>query len=197
MLAYLTEGFIASGYDMKWLHREIANSDTYQRSWRPNDTNLLDERNFSRAVPRRLPAEVAVDALTMATSTRARCETFADDLSERAIANSDSQDRNGLGYALTVFGRSIRESNCDCDRSSEANLLQTVFTRNDNMLLTAIERRDGWVSEVAAFLRNRRNRTAQPTRQLRAAGHSARTASGTGTTSEQRRSDCRSGTGTQ
>ena len=60
LLSYLTEGFIKSGYDMKWLHREIANSDTYQRSWQVNATNQHDERNFSKALVRRLPAE-AID----------------------------------------------------------------------------------------------------------------------------------------
>jgi hypothetical protein len=37
LLTYLTEGFIANKYDMKWLHRTIAQSDTYQRSWQPNE----------------------------------------------------------------------------------------------------------------------------------------------------------------
>ena len=57
---------------MKWVHREIANSDTYQRSWQTNETNAADERNFSRAVPRRLPAEVAYDAVQMATASDAK-----------------------------------------------------------------------------------------------------------------------------
>ncbi len=68
LLDYLAEEFVAHGYDLKWLHREIRYSRTYQLSWRPNDTNRLDERNFSRAVVRRLPAEVAYDALACATA---------------------------------------------------------------------------------------------------------------------------------
>ncbi len=63
LLDYLTAGFVDHGYDMKWLHREICRSRTYQLSWQPNETNQLDTRNFSRAVPRRLPAEVAYDAV--------------------------------------------------------------------------------------------------------------------------------------
>ena len=61
LLDYLADGFIANKFDMKWLHREILNSRSYQLSWQPNATNRLDERNFARAVPRRLPAEVAWD----------------------------------------------------------------------------------------------------------------------------------------
>ncbi|MCD6050997.1 MAG: Protein of unknown function (DUF1553)/Protein of unknown function, partial [Verrucomicrobia bacterium] len=42
LMDYLAMEFAAKGYDMKWLHREILNSDTYQRTWKPNDTNKLD-----------------------------------------------------------------------------------------------------------------------------------------------------------
>jgi hypothetical protein len=53
-----------------------------------------------------------------------------------AIAGASAQNGGGnragnAGFALTVFGRSIRESNCDCDRSMDASLLQTVFLQND------------------------------------------------------------------
>ena len=69
LLHYLTEGFIKSGYDMKWLHREIANSETYQRGWQVTETNKHDERNFSRALVRRLPAEALIDAVKQATAS--------------------------------------------------------------------------------------------------------------------------------
>ena len=61
-------GLHRNGYDMKWLHRQITTSDAYQRSWKPNDTNRHDRRNFSRAIPRRIPAEVVYDAMKQATA---------------------------------------------------------------------------------------------------------------------------------
>ncbi len=151
LLDHLTEGFIASGYDMKWVHREILNSRTYQLSWKPNDTNRLDEVNFSRAIPRRLPAEVAVDALAFATVSDQAANQMVLDLSNRAIAVPASGRRlagGRSGYALSVFGRSTRESNCDCDRSMEASLLQTVYLQNDNDVLDMITRRGSWLSEL-------------------------------------------------
>ena len=45
LLDYLTQGFIDNGYDMKWLHREITSSRTYQLSWQPNETNAKDDLN--------------------------------------------------------------------------------------------------------------------------------------------------------
>lgn len=153
LLDYLARGFIDSGYDMKWVHRTIAGSDTYQRSWRPNETNQHDERNFSRAVPRRIPAEVAYDAIQMATLSSERTQSYLHDLSDRAIALPGVPRGNaryrGEYYALSIFGKSARENNCDCERSAEPSLLQTIYLRNDDDLLSQIDRpREGWLHEI-------------------------------------------------
>ena len=155
LLDYLTEGFIASGFDMKWVHRTIANSETYQRSWKPNETNQFDETNFSHAIPRRIPAEVAVDAIALATASDDAVSKWNESLDGRAIAipGAGRRSRGGNNYALTIFGRSIRESNCDCDRSMDASLLQTVFLQNDAELLGMIENRRGWLGQVARDLK--------------------------------------------
>jgi Protein of unknown function (DUF1553)/Protein of unknown function (DUF1549) len=157
LLEYLAAGFIEHGFDMQWVHREICNSRTYQLSWLPNETNAKDERNFARSVPRRLPAEVAVDAITMAAADDERAATYATQIKGRAIAvagaaaaRPNNQNANGHSFALQVFGRSIRESNCDCDRSMEASLLQTVFLQNDSAVLEAIEQERGsWMAQIS------------------------------------------------
>lgn len=155
LLDYLSTAFIEKGFDIKWLHREICNSSTYQRSWKVNETNAKDERNFSRAVPRRLPAEVAVDALQQAVASDAKASDAYVALKGRAITvpGSSAQVRgNGggdRGFALQVFGRSTRESNCDCDRSTEASLLQTVYLQNDSTVIAAINGgRDSWIEQL-------------------------------------------------
>ena len=145
LLDYLAEGFRAQGFDMKWLHREICNSDAYQRSWSPNETNELDERNFSRSVPRRLPAEVVLDALKQATLNDEKSTAMVTDVEDRAIARISIRNNN---YALGVFGSSTRESNCDCDRSMEASLLQTIYLRNDRETQSLLQDRNSWVSQV-------------------------------------------------
>jgi len=154
LLDYLATGFIEHKFDMKWLHREILNSRTYQLSWIPNSTNRLDERNFSHAIPRRLPAEIAFDMMTQATLNDAKNAAFVTDVKRRAIAipGAALKARNGnpADYALTVFGRSIRDSNCDCDRTEEPSLLQTIFVRNDQQLLSMIDSDNGWLVQVAS-----------------------------------------------
>jgi len=152
LLDYLAQAFISHNYDLKWLHREIANSQTYQRGWRPNKTNRLDKHNFSRSVPRRLPAEVALDAIVQATASDAAIEASAVSTKGRAISipgTGQGRRKGGKNYALTIFGKSLRESNCDCDRSTEPSLLQTIYLRNDRESLAMLDRpKDGWLSQV-------------------------------------------------
>jgi hypothetical protein len=176
LLDYLTQGFIDNGYDMKWLHREITRSRTYQLSWQPNDTNIKDELNFSHAVPRRLPAEIAYDALKSATASDANALAMHTSMEGRAIAIPGAGTRrNATSYALQIFGRSIRDTNCDCDRSSDSSLLQTVFLRNDNEVLTMIDNgRDSWLSQVNRELTGKPLAGARNTGNQRGAANIAR-----------------------
>jgi len=154
LLDYLADAFREHGYDLKWLHREIANSRTYQLSFQPNDTNRHDELNFARAVPRRLPAEVAFDAVKLATMSDFEAAKWRTSIKDRAIAdavvyyNQNGNGGNRNNYALSIFGRSIRDSNCECDRSTEASLLQTVFLQNDSDVLNMIGQKGSWVDQV-------------------------------------------------
>jgi hypothetical protein len=160
LMDFLAEDFIAHGYDMRRLHRIILNSDTYQRSWRPNPSNALDEKNFSRFVPRRLPAEVLLDAMTLATAASGHQHKFADDVTSRQIGPNVSAfglaeafaGRNLPDYALTIFGKPARDVNCDCERAVMPTLLQALYTRNDPDMLARIEGRQQevppWITEL-------------------------------------------------
>ena len=150
LLDYLAQSFVSSGYDLKSLHRMILLSDTYQRSSKPNVTNAADQRNFSRHVPRRLPAEVLRDAIVLATSN--------DDAAAEARENVHSLAIGGLGiierqnsreFALQVFGTSIRETNCDCDRSDMPNVLQAIYLQNDMDVHRRLSQSSGWVAQTS------------------------------------------------
>jgi len=148
LLNYLAVGFTESGYDMKWLHRTILNSDTYQRSWKTNTTNELDDRNFSRMVLRRLPAEVTVDAIHAATVSDPAA--WAKDIASRGIgpATGSYKAKSGNGYAMGIFGKPVRMTTCDCERSDDPTLLQTIFMRNDRELYLMIDRKGGWIDTL-------------------------------------------------
>lgn len=149
LLDYLAKGFIDSGYDMKWLHRTIAMSDAYQRSWETNETNALDRRNFSHALLRRIPAEVAFDALQLACAGDRQLATLTGDMSRRAIGGAGGQgnNRGNNDYPLIVFGKPDRLTTCDCERSNDPTLLQSLFLYNDGHVHKAIDG-GGWIAQI-------------------------------------------------
>ncbi len=155
LLNYLAQGFIDHGFDMHWLHREILNSDTYQRSWKTNATNQLDTRNFSHAALRQLPAEVMLDAIDMATASDQRLASFPSTIEDRAIGpggignySKGKAQKGSDNYFLTIFGRPVREANCDCERTTDPTLLQTLYIRNDPNLLGKMEAPTSWIAEL-------------------------------------------------
>ena len=156
LLDYLVEGFIDSRFDMKWLHRQIACSRTYQLSWHVNATNQDDRRHFSRALVRRLPAEVAYDAIRQATVLDrppliTEYKAIPDALRpfsigrldglQRAIASTpDGDDRRPHSvHFLDIFGKPDRLQTCDCERADQTTLMQLVYMHNDDELLQWIE----------------------------------------------------------
>ncbi len=155
LMDHLAAGFVKSGYDMKWLHRTIAGSDTYQRSWKTTPSNKLDDKNFSHARIRRLPAEMVFDSIAMATASASGQAKFIADVDNRAIgpnASIGGKTKGGDTYTLSTFGKPARLANCDCERTSDPTLLQTIYTRNDPALLTLLDsaKQDGtgWIDEL-------------------------------------------------
>ena len=154
LLEYLADGFVENGYDLKWVHRQITNSNIYQLSWQPNETNQTDRRNFSRALPRRLPAEVVYDALHQATASKTVSSEFREQTESRAIAipgtvsGRNRRGRADVKFAMEIFGKSDRDSSCDCDRSDQTSLVQTVFMRNDRHVHNELSRPDGWIGKM-------------------------------------------------
>ena len=146
LLNWLTSEFVKHDYDMKWLHRQIVSSDTYQRSWKPNETNREDRRNFSRAIPRRMPAEVVYDVLKQAVAGSDRLAEVRTDLTRRAIGHLSM--RLAGTYAMQVFGKPERAVNCDCERVNQPTLLQSVFLQNDPIIDQRLAE-SGWLEEVA------------------------------------------------
>jgi hypothetical protein len=136
---------------MKWLHREIASSRTYQASWQTNDTNQQDARNFSHSVIRRLPAEVAADAIQHAVASADEMRQMHEDPTEERWIGAKSgltrqQANNAQYYAVNLFGKPTRTTSCDCERSLEPSLLQTIYLRNDDDIYKAID--GGWLKEL-------------------------------------------------
>lgn len=126
LLDGLTKKFIESGYDLKELIRTICRSTSYQLSSLPNPQNATDRQSFSRYYPRRLNAEVLLDAIDqMNGSTTAFTGLPA---GSRAIQIPDHGGVNS--YFLTVFGKPGGASACECERSVDASLAQSLHLLN-------------------------------------------------------------------
>jgi hypothetical protein len=125
LLDALAKDFIEHKFDLKHLVRTIANSQVYQLSTEPNEWNRDDKQNFSRYYPKRLNAEVLLDAIDQLAGTNSNFGAIA--VGTRAVQLPD----NGFNsYFLTVFGKPEASSACECERSSEANLAQSLHLLN-------------------------------------------------------------------
>ncbi|QEG01634.1 WD domain, G-beta repeat [Stieleria maiorica] len=119
LLNHLTEQFVESGFDVRAMLRQICNSRTYQLSVATNPLNEDDTLNYARAIPRRLPAEVIYDAVHALTGAESNIPGMPK--GTRAAAVTDSGVKLNDGF-LQNLGRPVRESACECERSSELQL---------------------------------------------------------------------------
>jgi hypothetical protein len=127
LLEKLAQNFIASKFDLKDLVRTICRSSVYQLSSEPNDYNRSDKQNYSRYYPKRLNAEVLLDAIDAVTNSTTGFGGLP--AGTKAVQLPDSA---GMTYFLTVFGKPQGESACECERSSEANLAQSLHLLNSS-----------------------------------------------------------------
>ena len=139
LLDYLTDAFVEHGYDLKWLHREILNSRTYQLSWQPNDTNRLDQRNFSHAMSAPVAGRSRLRCARAGDRRQGRTGSQpAEPTDYRAIglgsARRSENRGNKAAESLTRWPCSAsrrRLTNCDCERSSPASFCKRSSCEND------------------------------------------------------------------
>jgi hypothetical protein len=125
LLDALAKDFLEHKFDLKALMKTIMKSQVYSLSSFPTPHNATDRQNFARYKPRRLPAEPLFDAVCTVTGMPEHYFGFPN--GTRAI---DLPDQAVNSYFLTTFGRSQRETACECERSYAPNLSQTLHLMN-------------------------------------------------------------------
>ena len=125
LLDGLASHFVKSGFDLKDLVRTICNSSTYQLSSLPNEYNQSDRQNFSRYYPRRLSAEALYDAFHKVTQTSEKFGHMPVGTTAMQLVDGTSKP-----YFLQVFGMPEGDTACECERSQEANLAQSLHLLN-------------------------------------------------------------------
>lgn len=150
LLDGLARHFIESDFDLKELVRTICNSSTYQLSAFPNEHNLKDKQNFSRYYPKRLTAEALYDGFHQVTNSSQNYSGLP--AGTRAVQLPDSS----VGpYFLKVFGQPQADTACECERSQEANLAQSLHLLNSSEVQNKISSGSG----RAAMLANDKQRS--------------------------------------
>jgi hypothetical protein len=144
LLDALAKQFIESGFDLKDLCRTICRSKTYQLSSLPNDYNVKDKQNFSRYYPKRLTAEVLYDGFHQVTATSQGYNGLP--AGTRAVELPDP----AVGpYFLKVFGQPQGDTACECERSQEANLAQSLHLLNSQEVQSKIANGSGRAALMA------------------------------------------------
>ncbi|MCI0748504.1 MAG: DUF1549 and DUF1553 domain-containing protein [Verrucomicrobia subdivision 3 bacterium] len=146
LLDALARHFVTSGFDLKNLVRTICQSQVYQLSALPNEHNTVDRHNFSRYYPKRLTAEVLFDAINDVTRAESKFEGVPP--GTRAIQLPDNSF-NSSSYFLQVFGRPDSATSCECERSQEASLAQSLHLLNAKDLQEKISNDKGRAAELA------------------------------------------------
>lgn len=150
LLDALAADFVKNGWSLKHLVKTIARSRTYQLATTVNPRNRDDRQNFSRFYPRRLGAEVLLDALNQVTGTPPALPGLPSDrfAPRRAL---EMPDEAYTGYFLEVFGKPQRTSACECERAGEINLAQVLHLLNSDEVQQKISRDGGLADRLAAL----------------------------------------------
>jgi hypothetical protein len=145
LLEALAQDFVDHGFDLKHLVRTICTSTTFQLSAEPNEFNKNDKQNYSRYYPRRLEAEILLDAIDQVTAVPTSFSGVP--AGTRAMQLPD----NGFdSYFLTVFGRPEASSACECERSSDASLAQSLHLLNSKDILGKVSADNGLAVHLSA-----------------------------------------------
>ena len=146
LLDTLASNFVKSGFDLKRLVRDIVTSSTYQLSAIPNSHNAKDKQYFSRYYPKRLSAEVLLDAINILTKSQTKWTGLP--AGTRAVQLPDNYF-NSRSYFLQVFGRPDSASACACERSQEASLAQSLHLLNSKDIQAKLSADAGRPAELA------------------------------------------------
>jgi hypothetical protein len=144
LLDELAKHLRAVKYDVRAFTRTLLNSRLYQLSSRPTAANASDEQNFSHAKPKAIPAEVLLDAISQATGSPEKFNGWPNGY--RAIQIWDNRMPS---YFFRIFGRPVRASVCECERSNEPSIAQALHLMNSDEIMDKVRARKGTARKLA------------------------------------------------
>ncbi len=143
LLNMLAERFIADDFDIKKITKLILSSRAYQLSVEVNQSNELDQQNFSHARWKAMSAEVLLDAISQATGVDETFNGWPDGY--RAIQIWDNRMPS---YFFRIFGKPQRVSVCECERGTEPSIAQALHLMNAPETMAKLRSRFGAVRRL-------------------------------------------------
>jgi hypothetical protein len=143
LLVHLDKEFVAGGYDLQRLYRQILNSWTYQLSSVPRPASPQAAAQFASYPLRRLDAEVLIDAINKVTGTS---DLYTSPIPEPftyipenmpAIAIADGSITSPF---LALFGRSARATGMESERNNRPVAAQWLHLLNSSHIQRKLER---------------------------------------------------------
>ncbi len=131
-------------FDLKAFTRTLLSSSVYQLSSETNAGNQDDRQHFSHAAPKALPAEVLLDAVCQTTGVPEKFNGWP--LGVRAV---DVWDNRMPSYFFRIFGRPVRATVCECERSNEPSIAQALHLMNSPEINAKITHRTGLARQWA------------------------------------------------
>jgi hypothetical protein len=144
LLAALAAHMREVKFDLKAFTRTLLASRVYQLESQTNESNASDGQNFSHATHKAMPAEVLLDALCEVTGVPEKFNGWPEGY--RAIQIWDNRMPS---YFFRIFGRPVRASVCECERSSEPSISQALHLMNSQEVMDKIRGRMGRARQLA------------------------------------------------
>jgi len=156
LLTATAKYLVDHNFDIKAFIRTILQSASYQRSSIPPRASRDDTRNYAQYYPRRLMAEVALDAISQVTGVPSEFTEIEFPGADREKTKFYSKGTRALqvydaavaSRFLRTFGRHQRIITCQCERSNEPSLVQALHISNGETILKKCAANDGKVEAM-------------------------------------------------
>jgi hypothetical protein len=145
LMGAVTKDFTDHGFDVKRLIKTILLSAAYQRTSLVPPGAPSDPRYYATYLPRRMPAEVMLDAIAQATALPTPFPGYP--AGTRALQLVDS---TVASYFLDAFGRPQRMQTCSCERQEEPSVAQALHLANGDTINSKLRAKGGIVDMLAA-----------------------------------------------
>ena len=130
-------------FDLKAFTRTLLASRAYQLG-SATAANRDDRQHFSHARPKTMPAEVLLDAICQTTGVPEKFNGWPE-----GVRSIQVWDNRMPSYFFRIFGRPVRATVCECERSNEPSISQALYLLNSPEVNAKLGHRHGLARQWA------------------------------------------------